>query len=147
RNSAEMVKAGDAYAVKIFEEYNGSPMTAFPQLSDQDLDNILAYTAEAKPEPAVSDVAGGGAQTSASGDSTNMLVLGALILVLLVFITMRYIVKKGFKDIAIAKGVEVAETTENLWQAFDVSQLLVFVLVVFLLIVDAYLGSGDLLLR
>src|SRR5690554_488826 len=48
RNSAEMVKSGDAYAVKIFDEYNGSPMTAFPQLSTADIDNILAYTAEEK---------------------------------------------------------------------------------------------------
>ncbi len=142
RNSAEMVKAGDAYAVKIFEEYNGSPMTAFPQLSDQDLDNILAYTAEAKPEPVVSDVAGGGAQTSASGDSTNMLVLGALILVLLVLITMLYMVNKGLKDIAKAKGVELAEPKGNLWQAFVKNQFLVFVSVVFLLLAGAYLGFG-----
>src|SRR5690606_36409431 len=43
-NSAEMVKSGDAAAVKIFDEYKGSPMTAFPQLSSADIDNILAYT-------------------------------------------------------------------------------------------------------
>jgi cytochrome c2 len=36
KNSQAMVKSGDAYAVKIFEEYNKSIMTSFPQLSDTD---------------------------------------------------------------------------------------------------------------
>src|SRR5690606_20168911 len=52
-NSAEMVKSGDAYAVKIFDEYKGSPMTAFPQLSSADIDNILAFTAQVKEEVVV----------------------------------------------------------------------------------------------
>src|SRR5690606_12841756 len=75
RNSAEMVKSGDAYAVKIFEEYNGSPMTAFPQLSDADIDNILAYTAEPKPEPVIAEGPGATGGQSGSDDSTNTLIL------------------------------------------------------------------------
>src|SRR5690554_1044685 len=86
RNSAEMVKSGDAYAVKIFEQYNGSPMTAFPQLSDADLDNILAYTAAPKPEAPV--VEGAPAINDKGSDSTNMLILGALALILLVLVAM-----------------------------------------------------------
>ena len=50
RNSAAMVRSGDAYANKIYTEYNGTAMTAFPQLSDQDICDILAYTAEPIPE-------------------------------------------------------------------------------------------------
>ena len=42
RNSAAMIKAGDAYAVKIYKEYKQVAMTAFPQLSDQDIDQILS---------------------------------------------------------------------------------------------------------
>ncbi|MDX1701224.1 MAG: cytochrome c, partial [Melioribacteraceae bacterium] len=57
RNSAAMIKAGDPYAVKIYEEYNQAAMTAFPQLSDEDLNNILAYTAQEKPAPAAAVVA------------------------------------------------------------------------------------------
>ena len=45
-----MIKSGDAYANKIYNEYNGTAMTAFPQLSDADIDNILAYTAAEAPE-------------------------------------------------------------------------------------------------
>lgn len=35
--------SGDADAIEIFEEYKGSPMTSFPQLSDGDIVNIVAY--------------------------------------------------------------------------------------------------------
>lgn len=48
--------SGDADAIAIYEEYNKMPMTAYPQLSDQDIDDILAYTdnkPQAKPETAV----------------------------------------------------------------------------------------------
>ena len=44
KNSTAMVKSGDAQAVAIYEEYNGSVMTSFPQLSNADIDNIIAYT-------------------------------------------------------------------------------------------------------
>jgi mono/diheme cytochrome c family protein len=36
--------SGDADAIAIFEEFNKMPMMAFPQLSDEDLDAIIAYT-------------------------------------------------------------------------------------------------------
>jgi len=36
--------SGDQDAIDIFNEYNGMPMTTFPQLSDEDIDAIIAYT-------------------------------------------------------------------------------------------------------
>ena len=36
--------SGDQDAIDIFNEYNGMPMTAFPQLSDEDIEKIIAYT-------------------------------------------------------------------------------------------------------
>ena len=53
KNSAAMIKAGDAQAVAIWEEYNKSAMNAFPQLSNADIDNIIAYTDYTPPAPAV----------------------------------------------------------------------------------------------
>jgi hypothetical protein len=49
RNSSELIKSDDA-AVKVYEENNKSAMTAFPQLSNGDIDNIIAYTSEPKAE-------------------------------------------------------------------------------------------------
>ena len=43
KNSAELIASGDADAIAIYEEYNKSPMTAFPYYSDEDVVNILAY--------------------------------------------------------------------------------------------------------
>jgi len=57
RNSSAMIKSGDAYAVKIYEEYNKSAMTAYPQLTNADIDNILAYTAQDKAVPKPTAVA------------------------------------------------------------------------------------------
>jgi mono/diheme cytochrome c family protein len=46
RNNAELRASGDDDANAIFEEYNGSVMSAFPALSDQDIFDILQYTIE-----------------------------------------------------------------------------------------------------
>ena len=50
KNSAALIKSGDEQAVAIYEEYNKVAMNAFPQLSNEDIDNILAYT-DYVPEP------------------------------------------------------------------------------------------------
>jgi hypothetical protein len=41
-----MIKSGDAAAVKVYEENNKVNMTAFPTLTETDIDNIIAYTSE-----------------------------------------------------------------------------------------------------
>ena len=42
KNSAGMIASGDSYANRIYEEYNQAAMTAFPTLSDQDINDILS---------------------------------------------------------------------------------------------------------
>ncbi|MGV4414737.1 c-type cytochrome [Chryseobacterium sp. T1] len=49
--------SGDKYANKIFEEYNKTEMLAFPNLSDQDIDDILAYTTDPPKEEPKADAA------------------------------------------------------------------------------------------
>src|SRR5690606_4807585 len=143
RNSSEVIKSGDAYANKIFAEYKGSVMTPFPHLSDADIDDILAYTAtEVSSNPPGNPENGPTVTTTA--DSSNELVLGVLIVVLLVLVTMLYMVNKGLKNIAQAKGVELIEEKKgpSLWQAFVKNQFLVLVSVIFLLLASAYFGYG-----
>ena len=38
KNNAALRASGDADAIAVYEEYNGSAMTAFPQLSDKNID-------------------------------------------------------------------------------------------------------------
>jgi mono/diheme cytochrome c family protein len=51
KNSSELIKSGPQ-AVKVYEENNKAVMSAFPQLSNADIDNIIAYTSEPKVEAA-----------------------------------------------------------------------------------------------
>ena len=53
RNNAELRASGDEDAIAIFEEYNGSVMSAFPALSDQDIFDILQYTIDGDPKPVI----------------------------------------------------------------------------------------------
>ena len=43
RNPAKAIKDGDPQAVKAFEDFKPTIMTAFPQLSDGELSDIIAF--------------------------------------------------------------------------------------------------------
>jgi mono/diheme cytochrome c family protein len=43
QNSSKLIASGDPTAVKLFEEYNRTQMTAFTSFSDDDLRNLLEY--------------------------------------------------------------------------------------------------------
>lgn len=47
-NSQRMIEEGDAYANKIYKEWNEVQMPANTHLSDQEVKSILAYIAEGK---------------------------------------------------------------------------------------------------
>ncbi|MGB1444504.1 MAG: c-type cytochrome [Flavobacteriaceae bacterium] len=150
KNSSAMIKAGDAQAVAIWEEYNRTAMTAFPQLSNQDIDNIIAYTDYTPPAPAAT--AAGSVAAAPAGDSiSNDIILGALALVFAILVVMLILVNKTLKKIAAAQGIELEPKTEErearrpLWQAFAQNQFLVILSVVFLLLSSAYFAYGYLM--
>ncbi len=147
-NSSSMIKAGDEYGNKIFDEYGGSAMTAFPQLSEKDIDDILAYTAEEpavapKPEGAVA----GQATSANSGAGSNELILGALALLFALLAMALILVTRTLKRFAEAKGVElpVEDKRLPLWKAFAKNQFLVLVTVIFLMLTSAYFVYGYLM--
>jgi mono/diheme cytochrome c family protein len=49
KNSAALIASGDSQAIAVYEEYGQSNMNAFPQLTNEDIDNILEYTSIPKP--------------------------------------------------------------------------------------------------
>jgi mono/diheme cytochrome c family protein len=148
KNPMGMVKAGDPQAVAVYEEYNKSVMTAFPQLSNEDIDNILAYTDYTPPAPAVPVAVATTASTSGD-DTSSALILGILVLVLLVLITMLYLVNNTLRKIAAANGIEIIKAEKEkrlpLWKAYVQNSFLVFVTVIFLLLSSAYFGYGYLM--
>jgi len=148
-NSSALIKSGDADAVKLFAENNQSVMTAFPQLSKQDVDNILAYTSEPKPEAPKGMVAAGGGLTAEKDNSgiSNNVILGALALVMLMLVIMLFFVNNVLSKVAKANGIEAADKEARLpiWKAFAKNQFLVFVTSVFLLLASGYFVYGYLM--
>ena len=106
KNSAAMIKSGDAQAVAIWEEYNKTAMTAFPQLSNQDIDNILAYT-DYTPPAAEATAAVAVAAAPAPNAISNEIILGALALVFGILVVMLILVNRTLQKIAAAQGVEL----------------------------------------
>ncbi len=91
RNNAELRASGDEDAIAIFEEYNGSVMSAFPMLSDQDIFDILQYTIEGDVKPVTTggDVAGGTTVVLESKDYSKQITigLGLLLFVMVMLLT------------------------------------------------------------
>jgi mono/diheme cytochrome c family protein len=145
RNSAGLIKSGDAYANQIYNEYNGTAMTAFPQLSDQDISDILAYTAEPPKAPVAQGPAVAGAPAGGAQDGiSNKLILGALAILFALLAMALVLVRKTLNRFAEAKGVDIAHEDKSIpiWKAFVQNQFLVLVSVIFLLLASAYFVYG-----
>ncbi|MBL6870825.1 MAG: cytochrome c, partial [Flavobacteriaceae bacterium] len=146
KNSTAMVKSGDAQAVAIYEEYNGSVMTSFPQLSNEDIDNIISYTDYTPPAPAAAaGVQGAPVQASVAGVS-NSIILLALALVFAILVVMLFLVQKTLMRIAKLSGVDIQPEAKPkrtpIWMAFVQNQFLVMTSVVLLLLSSAYFVYG-----
>ena len=143
RNSAAVIKSGDAYANKIYNEYNGAAMTAFPQLSDEDISNILAYTAQDKATPAVAAVTTQ-APTSTEGGLSKDIILGALAILFTLLALGLFLVNKTLRRFAVANEVEIQEAVKHpsLWKAFIKNQFLLLVTAIFFLLSSAYFVYG-----
>ena len=96
RNSSEMIESGDELAVKVYEEYNKSVMTAFPHFSDDDIKSILAYIKEGPAEETITQVETGETGSKSSNNSILYIIVGFICfnIVLLVY------VKNVLKDAA-----------------------------------------------
>jgi len=145
-NSTAMVKSGDAQAVAIYEEYNGSVMTSFPQLSTEDIDNILAYTDYTPPATTTAATAAGATVQAAGSSVSNNLILIALALVFGILVVMLFLVQRTLLRIATMSGVDIQPEPKPkrtpIWVAFVQNQFLVLVSVVLLLLSSAYFVYG-----
>ena len=146
RNSSALIKSGDTYANKLWNEYNQTAMNAFPQLEDQEISDILAYTAQPPPPPPEPKVVAGGEVVS--GDATsNSIILGALALLFGLLTMALVLVNRTLKRFADAKGIEVpvSEKRIPIWKAFAQNQFLVLVTSIIFLLASGYFVYGYLM--
>lgn len=145
RNSSGVVKSGDAYGNKVFNDFGGALMSPFPQLSDEDLNNILAYTAQEKAAPV--STGGGNTQApivAAKSGISNEIILGALAILFMLLALGLYVVNKTLRRFVVVQNLELPEsgTGTPLWKAFVKNQFLMFVVAIFFLLAGAYFVFG-----
>ena len=144
-NSAAMIASGDETAVALYNEYNQTAMPPFPQLSDEDIDNILAYASQPKAVPQAQQPGGGeGAAAGGGGGVSTDIILGILAFVLLMLLAILFLVNKTLRRFAAASGVELPEKPKGtpIWKSFVENQFLVLTSAVILLLVGAYFFYG-----
>lgn len=94
--------SGDKYANEVFEKFNKTEMLQFPNLTDKDIDDILAFTTNPPaPEPektAETVPAGDAAAAPADKTTTNIVIISLLAiagLLVWILIKLRQLVKLG----------------------------------------------------
>jgi cytochrome c551/c552 len=142
KNNAALRASGDRDAIAIFNEYNGSVMSAFPQLSDTQIDDILYYTEVGDPKPVLAP----GAVASTGGQNEAP---GWLIYILAAIIVSAFLIIAALlKTISELKGAPKTPgplgSLKEVWAGIQQNTFLHVVGVIFLLLTSAYLGFGTL---
>ncbi len=104
KNSGKLIASGDKDAVALFNEYNKVAMPAFPTLSDEEIDNMIAYFQEGdKKAPAAggttTDAGGTEAAAGAGKDDVSDFMLGGLILVIIAALLVIVVLNKVIKTL------------------------------------------------
>jgi len=168
KNSQALIAAGDKDAIAIFEEYNKVPMLAYESiLSDEDINNVLAYVADpAKADAAAAPAApaaGDAGAAPATGDaaatttapvketSNKSLVIvlfsaSVLLLALLVF----FVVKANREVKKLAKENNNEEYLKQskyypLWNVFVKNKIITACLITILFFSSTYFAYGYLM--
>lgn len=106
KNSSEFLKTGDKYANDLYKEYGGMQMPSFTNLSDQDIQDLLAYIdnppqEEKKDETATVTVSSGDTEKSDNVVSSNLVtyLLIGLIFILLILSSALYSVSRALENL------------------------------------------------
>ena len=88
-NSSAVIASGDPTAVAIYNKFNHTQMTAFPQLSKEEIDAVLKYVddykAPAAPTPTTPNGGGETTATDSNGWLYTVITLSLLVLVILLW--------------------------------------------------------------
>lgn len=94
-NSQSVIKGGDKYASELYQKFNQTVMPN-QNLTDAELENLLAYIKEApnKKAAATADAGAAAATTGADGSSINNYTIGGIILLIVVLIIVIFVLNR-----------------------------------------------------
>lgn len=149
KNNAELRASGDRDAIAIFEEYNGSVMSAFPQLSDAQINDILYYTTVGDP---ISNTAQGTAvvdptQGGSVGGAPEWLIYILAAAIIVAFLMIASLLKqvnelKG--NTQEGQKSNLKRDLHELWVGVKENTFLKVMSTILLLLIAAYVGFGTL---
>lgn len=123
KNAPAMIASGDPEAKKLYDQYGPAMMTAFPELSDDDVKNIYAYVNEGdKPAAPAGGAAGAegaaGTEGGGSGDggASNFMLAGliaVIVIAFLVILVLNRVIRTLERLLLHKQGVEVEDEAEE----------------------------------
>ena len=149
KNAPAFIASGDAQAVKA-SEYSPAMMSAFPELSDDDIKNIVAYVKVGDVKPAADPNAAAGAAGAPAdkGGVSNFMLFGLLaviIIAFLVILVLNRVITTLERVMLQKKGIAVEEEEAESKDRFEglkkLSKNKKFILFIVLLCV-IFLGSA-----
>lgn len=149
-NSSKLIASGDAYANKVFNDNNKVPMPGYPQLTPDQIKDILLYLKNPNAtEPAKPAAAAGGAAGTTAGGSANqgasVWYIWALVGFLLVLSVLLWNITSKLNKVIREKAGEVVEEESLGQKIFSKKTLKVLLLIgSILLVFNIFNGAIDL---
>ncbi|MBP6386535.1 MAG: c-type cytochrome [Pseudarcicella sp.] len=157
-NPQAVIASGDKYANDLYNKYNKAQMTAYPNYTEAQIKDVIAYIDAQNAAPAVvpgaAPVAGGQAAAGASsnGGMLEFVLVGLLIVMILVLLALLSVVNslskskqqnEGTQDLE-DKSVGISETIKNIASNSSVKTGLALLISLFIgkATIDAAYGVG-----
>lgn len=117
-NSQAVIKSGDKYASDLYQKYNQTVMPN-QNLSDAEIENVLAYIKEEANKPAAGPTAAAGAtaEAGANGSSINNYTIGGLILLIVVLIIVIFVLNRVIGSLERLLSIKNGEVIEAVVKA------------------------------
>ena len=116
KNNQAVIKSGYPYAVALYEQFNKTPMNAFPSLTEAEIDAILGYIKKTETEAAAGPKVVAGDPKASASEGDNTLLFGILTLVLAVVAFILLQVNSNLRKLADDKDGIPAQEPVPFWR-------------------------------
>lgn len=143
KDNAALRASGDADAIAIFDEYNGSSMNAFPQLSDKNIDDVLYYTTVGEIKKPGADAETPGVQ-GGKGDAPKWMLYILAAIIVVAFLIIASLLKTISELKGAPKTPGLLGQTSELWEGIKRNTFLHVLSVIMVALIGAYVLFGTL---